>query len=250
MTVSVVSPVYHGEKIINQLVERLENSFKILKIEFEIILVDDCSPDLSWKVIKKLCEKKKYIKGIKLSRNFGQHYAIMAGMKLAKGEWVVVMDCDLQDQPEEIINLFEKTKDGYDIVFAKRVERYDSIFKKVTSKLFYKVFGYLTSTKQDSTIANFGIYNKKVINAVLSMGDYIRYFPTMVQWVGFKSTKIEVKHSPRIIGTSSYTLKKLLNLAIDNIIAFSDKPLRLLIKFGLCLAILSFLIGLIYLLYY
>ncbi|GAA4268001.1 glycosyltransferase family 2 protein [Hyunsoonleella aestuarii] len=247
MKISVVSPIYKTEKSIQELVDRLNEVLAMLCDNFEIILVEDGSPDNSWNIIKEICKNDSNVKGIKLSRNFGQHNAITCGLNAARGDWIVVMDCDLQDHPEEIPNLFNKTKEGYDIVFAQREKRQDTFLKKFSSIFFYRILSYLTNTKQDATIANFGIYNKKVIQAVLSMNDYIRYFPTMVQWVGFKSTKIKVTHSSRFDGKSAYTFSKLLKLAFNIIISYSDKPLRLLVKFGLIISMLSFLYGLVYL---
>ncbi|WP_299901537.1 glycosyltransferase family 2 protein [uncultured Aquimarina sp.] len=245
--ISIVSPVYLAENLVNTLVERLHKSLSSFGDHYEIILVEDGSPDKSWEQIDKICKTDKNVKGIKLSRNFGQHYAITAGLSHANGEWIVVMDCDLQDKPEEILQLFNKATEGYDIVYAQRRERQDNIFKKLSSKIFYKTFGYLTNSKQDASIANFGIYSNKVIKSVLSMKDHVRFFPTMVQWVGFKSTKIYVKHGLREEGESSYSWGKLIRLAIDNIISFSDKPLRLTIRLGLSIASISFLSGIFYL---
>jgi len=250
MKISIVSPVYLGEKLVPQLVERLKKSLAIIGGTYEIILVEDGSPDNSWEAIQKVCENDATVKGIQLSRNFGQHYAITAGLERAQGEWIVVMDCDLQDQPEEISKLLEKANEGFDIVYAQRKIRHDSFFKILSSKIFYSIFAYLTDTKQDSSVANFGVYNRKVINAVLSMNDYTRYFPTMIQWVGFNSAKVTVKHASRIAGSSSYSWRKLTKLALNNIIAFSDKPLKLTIRLGFTLSILSFITGLIYLYQY
>ena len=120
----------------------------------------------------------------------------------------------------------------------------------MSSILFYKVFSYLTETKQDATIGNFGIYHKKVIDAVLSMNDNLRYFPTMTQWVGFNKTKVEVDHAKRENGKSAYTFRSLLKLAFNNIISFSDKPLRLVMKFGFFMSLFSILIGFFYLFKY
>ena len=152
---SIVSPVYRAEKIIPELVERIKIAASQITDNFEIILVEDCGPDNSWSAIEKECLIDKRVKGIKLSRNFGQHYAITAGLNYSKGEWVVVMDCDLQDLPEEISNLYNKTKEGFDIVLARRFERQDTFLKRLSSKIFYTTLSYLTGTKQDNTIANF-----------------------------------------------------------------------------------------------
>ena len=244
--ISVVSPVYKAENIIQELVRQLD--FEISKItpNFEIILVNDCSPDDSWNQIKIECEKNSKVKGINLSRNFGQHYAITAGLNYACGEWVVVMDCDLQDRPEEIYFLHKLALEGNQSVFAQRVVRNDNLIKKLSSKLFYIIFSYLTETKQDGSVANFGIYHNSVIKAVLSLGDKIRYFPTMVQWVGFKKAYLPVKHDSRFEGKTSYNFNQLLKLAISTILAFSDRPLRLTLKVGFIISFSSFLVGLFY----
>jgi glycosyltransferase involved in cell wall biosynthesis len=214
-------------------------------VTFEIILVDDRSPDNSWEVMKQLSTKFPEVKSIRLSRNFGQHPAIMAGLTKAKGEWVVVMDCDLQDQPEEINALYKKAIEGYDMVLASREVRKDNFFKILSSKIFARLYGYLTDSNFDNSVANFGIYNKKVIEEVLNMNDFIKSFPLFVQWVGFNKTIIKVEHAKRNSGKSSYTYRKLLSLAFNTIISFSNKPLKLVVKFGLLISILSLIIGIL-----
>lgn len=238
--ISVVSPVYNADKLVDSLVERITASVSKITPDFEIVLVDDFSPDNSWKKIEENCKKFSYVKGIKLSKNFGQQHAIAAGMENAKGNWIVIMDCDLQDRPEEIPNLYTKALEGFDIVLASRVQRRDDFFKKTFSKAFYSVLGYLTGTKQDDTVANFAVLSRKVVNAIISMGDYHRYFPTMVKWVGFKITTLEIQHADREDGKkSSYSYKKRLDLAINTILSFSDKPLRLAVKLGLAISFIS-----------
>lgn len=248
--ISVVSPVYMAEKLVGKLVEKVSEQIAMVTDDFEIILVEDGSPDLSWQSIEAACAKNKKVKGIKLSRNFGQHYAITAGLDHASGEWVVVMDCDLQDRPEEIPRLFQKAQEGFELVFARRSVRQDSFFKKSSSQLFYRLFSFMTETPQDHSIANFGIYHQKVIQAILSMGDHIRYFPTMSQWVGFRKAYLEVEHGAREEGKTTYTWRKLLRLAWDNIIAFSDRPLRLAVSFGILISSIAVLIGFYYLIQY
>lgn len=248
MHISIVSPIYKGEKMLDELVSRIKVSLSTITDDYEIILVNDQSPDNSWEVIQSICAVDKKVKGVNLSRNFGQHYAITAGLSKSTGEWVVVMDCDLQDRPEEISNLYCKALEGYDSVFAQRVERQDTFAKRMSSTIFYMVFSFLTDSKQDKSVANFGIYHRKVVNAILSMGDSIRYFPIMAQWVGFRKYYLPVVHAEREIGKSSYSLFKLLKLASDNMIGFSDKPLRLMLKFGFFVVIISILIAIFYLL--
>lgn len=250
MEISIVSPIYKAENIVKELVRQIIYNVEMVSSDFEIILVNDASPDKSWQEISEICKSDKRVKGINLSRNFGQHYAITAGLNFAKGEWVVVMDCDLQDRPDEIPNLYKQALKGWDSVFAQRIERQDSFAKRISSKCFYALFSYLTETHQDSSVANFGIYNRKVVNAILSMQDSVRYFPTMAQWVGFNKYYLPVRHSERLEGKSSYTIKRLLKLAFDNIIAFSDKPLRLVVKFGFILSFLSLCIAFYFLIRY
>lgn len=238
--ISIVSPVYGCRTCLVELYLRLKKTLEPITKDFEIILVNDNSPDDAWPTILELAEKDKRVKGIMLSRNFGQHYAITAGLSFAKGEWVVVMDCDLQDQPEEIPQLYGKAIEGYEVVLAKRVERQDHFFKKLTSKLFYNTLAYLTDTEQDAQVANFGIYHQKVVAAILSMHDKTRYFPAMVKWVGFRRTEIDVEHAARKEGKSSYNFKALIRLALNTILSFSDKPLRLTVKIGVLISAFSF----------
>jgi polyisoprenyl-phosphate glycosyltransferase len=246
MYLSIVSPVYRAEKIVDKLVEEIHASVKTITDDYEIILVEDGSPDNSWEKIETICQTDPKVKGIKLSRNFGQHPAISAGLEESTGEWVVVMDCDLQDRPLEIPRLYAKAQEGFDTVLAQREYRQDSFLKKLSSRIFYKIFSYLTDTKQDNTVANFGIYHQKVIKAILNLGDRIRFFPTMVQWVGFRKTYLPVQHDERFDGKSSYSWKSLLNLAFNTIVSFSDKPLRLTIRLGLWISLLSSLLGVMY----
>lgn len=243
MYLSVVSPVYRAENLVVELVARINRSVGLVTDEYEIILVDDGSPDGSWATIEGICAEHPRVKGIKLSRNFGQHYAITAGLAAARGAWVVVMDCDLQDKPEEIPGLLAKALEGNDLVLARRSVRMDSWLKRISSRVFYSLFSYLTDSTQDPSIANFGIYHQRVIQAILSMGDQIRFFPTMSQWVGFKRATVDVEHAARPEGGSSYTWSKMLDLAFNNIIAFSDKPLRLTVRLGLFISAAAFIMG-------
>ena len=240
---SIVSPVYRGEKMTEELVRRISESVSPITEHYEIILVNDASPDNSWNVIRKECEKDSRVKGINLSRNFGQHYAITAGLSYAKGKWVVVMDCDLQDRPEEIPNLYKKSQEGYDIVYARRVSRKDGFMKKLSSICFHKIFNWLSGIKSDSTIANFGIYKKCVIKEFNKMGERARSFPSLVKYLGFKSTIVDVEHDERAEGKSSYSLYKLLKLSFDIIVSNSNKPLRMAVGLGFGMSSISFLLA-------
>lgn len=246
--ISVISPVYGASTLLEELVSRIESSVSKISDDYEIILVEDHGPDDSWEKIQRMCARNKKIVGIQHSRNFGQQYALNCGLDHARGEWVVTLDCDLQDRPEEIPKMFTKAQEGYDIVLASRQNRRDDALKKFYSKVFYKVLSYLTDTHMDASVANFALYHRKVVDALMSMHDYFRYYPTMIQWVGFRLTKLEIEHAEREDGIkSSYNFKKRLNLAMNTIISFSDKPLRLIVRVGILISVLSalFAVGLV-----
>jgi polyisoprenyl-phosphate glycosyltransferase len=237
--ISVIIPVYGCDKSLPELCERLTTSLESIVKKYEIILIDDCGIGSTWEVIQNITKRNNSVKGIRLSRNFGQHIAITAGLEESVGSWIVVMDCDLQDRPEEITRLYEKAQSGVDIVFAQRIDRQDSFFKKSTSRLFYRVLGYLTETKLDYSVANFGIYDRKVIDAILSMKEVHKFFPVMVRWVGFSSTSIKVTHADRVYGDTTYTLRSLIALSFGVMLSFSDKPLRLIVKVGFIVSFVS-----------
>lgn len=237
--ISIVSPVYRAEALVDSLVETIIEEVSKITSNFEIILVEDCGPDNSWDRIKENCAKYPFLKGIKLSRNFGQQHAMQAGMDASRGDFVVTMDCDLQDHPTEIIKLYNKAQEGFDIVQASRVNRQDDFLKKLSSVLFNRLLGYLSETKQDPTVANFVLYRRAAVEAISQVNDYRRYYPMLIQWVGFKQTKVEIDHRERDEGGSSYSYKKRIVLAIDTILTFSDKPLRMAVKFGVLTTLIA-----------
>ncbi len=239
INISIISPVYKAENLIDELVLRIDSVMKQITANYEIILVEDASPDNSWGKIQENCNKYPKLKGIKLSRNYGQQHAIQAGLDASRGEYVITMDCDLQDQPEEIGKLLNKAKEGYEIVVASRKNRQDDFFKKFLSRAFYSTLGYLTETKQDRTVANFVVYHRKAVDAMASLKDHNRYYPMLHQMIGFNYTKVEIEHAERKDGKSSYSFKKRLKLGLDTILTFSDKPLRLAVKLGVFLSFLS-----------
>ena len=241
VNISVIIPVYKCCNCLHELSDRLTKAISPITEDFEIIMVNDASPDQSWNVIKQLSSADSRVRGIKFSRNFGQHRAITAGLDHARGDWAVVMDCDLQDKPEEIIKLYDKAKEGYDIVFGRRHSRNDSFLKKTGSRLFYKVFDYFTDSKIDNTVANFSIISAEVVKAMRTLREQNRSYPLFINWVGFTRANVDIEHAKRSRGKSSYTFKKLLDLAVDNIVSQSNKPLRLSIKLGFSMSILSIL---------
>jgi dolichol-phosphate mannosyltransferase len=237
--ISVVSPVYCCAGCLRDLCTRLAAELTPLGESWEIILVDDASPDEAWATMRKLCSADTRVKAVALSRNFGQHYAIAAGLEHARGEWIVVMDCDLQDRPEEIARLYAKAQEGHDIVFAEREARQDGWFKRNASRAFIALLNYLTGARYDYRTSNFGIYSRAVIDAVRSMGDRSRFFPVMVRWTGFRATSLPVRHDARAEGGSSYSSRKLLRLALDIILSSSDKPLRVVAALGIIVSMIA-----------
>lgn len=241
--ISIIIPVFQAELILDELLKKTKSAVSHITKNYEIILVNDASTDNSWLSIVQAGIEDTRIKGINLSRNFGQHYAITAGLRNATGEWVVVMDCDMQDNPDEIPNLYNAAIDNWDIVYAKRIERQDSYFKKLSSIIFHKVYRYLSGFKSDSKIANFGIYNSKVILEFNKMNELSRSFPSLIQYLGFKVSSINITHNERFEGNSTYTFRKLFKLTTDVILSNSNKPLIISINIGFIIAFCSFFIA-------
>lgn len=240
---SVVIPVYKAENCLDELYFRLNAALESISPDFEIVLVEDCGGDNSWQVIERLATADPRVRGIQFTRNFGQHYGITAGLDICRGDWVVVMDCDLQDRPEEIPRLYAKAQEGFDVVLALRGVRCDSPLKRITSWLFYRIFSYLADIKYDGESGNFRIVSRKVVANFRRMGEQLRFFGGLVQWMGFPTSSIEVEHAERFDGKTTYTFGKLWKLASETIIAHSDKPLRLAVRFGFLMAFLSFFYG-------
>lgn len=246
--ISVVIPVYKAEKFLHEFYYRLKSSLETITDDFEIIMVEDCGNDSSWEIIQDLQKKDKNLKGIQFTRNFGQHYGITAGLDHCTGEWVVVMDCDMQDRPEEIPRLYAKALEGHDMVLAVRTERQHPLHRRATSWIFYKAFNYLTDMKYDGRIGNFRIMSIKVVDQFCLMREQLRFFGGLLYWMGFPTVTLNVAHAERCEGKSTYTYRKLWKLAMDTIIAYSDKPLRLCVKFGFILSFFSMLLA-VYIIY-
>ena len=241
--ISVVIPVYKAEKSLDELYRLLRISLEKITENFEIVLVEDCSGDASWQVIERLARADPRVRGMTFSRNFGQHYGITAGLDHCRGDWVVVMDCDLQDRPEEIPRLYAKAQDGYEIVLASRGTRNDPWLKRVTSRVFYRLFSYLADIDYDGDSGNFRIMSRKVVTNFRGMREQLRFFGGLVQWMGFPTARINVQHGARHEGKSTYTVAKLFKLASDTVIAYSDKPLRIAVRLGFVMASLAFCYG-------
>lgn len=241
MKISVVIPVYGCRAALPELHRRLVNSLSELTNDYEIILVNDNCPQNSWEVIEELCIQDDSVKGIELSKNFGQMKAILAGLDYASGDWVVVMDCDLQDRPEEIKRLYAKAQEGYDVVFARRKVRKDNPFKVFLANQFYKVYRFATDGNYDGAVCNFSIVKRDVVENYCKMREQHRGYVMYIRWLGFRQAVIDVEHNERYEGESSYSLKKRINMAIELLTSQSDKVLRLFVGLGFGMSLVAFM---------
>lgn len=242
MKISVVIPIYGCRAALPELHQRLTDSVQSITNDYELILVNDNCPQNSWEVIEELCKRDNHVKGIELSRNFGQMKAILAGLDYADGDWIVVMDCDLQDRPEEIPRLYAKAQEGYDVVFARRKERKDNPIKVLLAKIFYKVYEFATDGSYDGAICNFSIVKKDVIKNYCQMREQHRGYVMYIRWLGYRQAVIDVEHNERFEGKSSYSLKKRMNMAIELLTSQSDKVLRLFTTLGFLMSLISFFV--------
>jgi dolichol-phosphate mannosyltransferase len=243
LVISVVVPVYQSRESLNELASRLVKSLGQIGVSFEVILVDDGSPDGCWEEIREIAKLDSRFIGLRLSRNFGQHPAIAAGLERCTGDWVVVMDCDLQDLPEEIPNLYSKALEGFEQVVGVRSNRQDSVLKKLSSRVYLRILSKLVGVRLNTSVGNFGIYSKRVVDVITSMGEQGRTFGLLALWTGFSRFELEVVHGARLYGDSSYSVKALIRLAFSGIVNHSDKPLKLTLKFGALLSSVSILYG-------
>jgi polyisoprenyl-phosphate glycosyltransferase len=245
---SVVIPLLNEETNLDPLYTRLTAVMELLAKPYEIIFVDDGSRDNSLKILKQIHQKDKRVKVISFTRNFGQHIAVTAGLDLSKGESVVLMDADLQDQPEEIPKLLAKIDEGFEIVYSKPTQRQDTLFKKITSKLYLNMLSKLTNSAINPEIPSFRVMTRKVVDYFNQFRERSRFFGGMVAWMGFSYAVVPTEHSNRFSGKTKYSLVKMFRMGLEGIISFSDFPLRLIGTLGLIVSILSFLVGLYYVL--
>ncbi len=234
-SLSIVSPVYMAEEIVDELVARIASEVALFEKNYEIILVDDGSLDNSWSRIEKNCRMNSRIKGIKLSRNFGQHHAIAAGLAETKGNYVVVMDCDLQDNPKYIQQLVNRAKEGVDIVYTVKNERNHGRIKNLFADMFHGIFNWLVGNKtlySNGKIGSFSCISRKVVEAYGKLKDYYRPYLVIMQWLGFSHSFVTVDHDKRFKGRSSYSFAKLINHAVNGIISQTDRLLKVTITLG------------------
>lgn len=233
---SVVVPVFNEEEVIQDTYYRLKQVMDRVPGSYELIFVDDGSTDNSREILKALSRKDRTIKIIIFSRNFGHQAAITAGMDFAEGKAVVVIDADLQDPPEVILKMIEKWKEGYDVVYGKRIKREgETFFKKITAACFYRVLRKLANYDLPTDVGDFRLVDRKVCDILKNFREKNRYLRGMISWMGFRQGEVEYVREERQAGTTKYTLQKMIKLAFDAITSFSYKPLKMASYLGVIL---------------
>jgi dolichol-phosphate mannosyltransferase len=249
MEISVIVPSFNEEKNVPLIYERLTSTLSQISDDYEIIFVNDCSKDNTLSVIKTIAQEDSHVKYISFSRNFGHQIAVSAGLDLCKGEAVVIIDADLQDPPELILEMYEKYKEGYKVVYARRKSREgETWFKKITAKLFYRFLSAMTSIEIPVDVGDFRLIDKVIVKHLRNMPEKSKYIRGQISWIGYKQTFVEYHRDARLYGKTNYPLKKMLRLAFDGITAFSDKPLKMASAIGILSAIIS-LLAIIYALF-
>ena len=243
---SIVIPVFNEEKMILPMYEKL---VPFLNNEDEVLFINDGSTDTTVNEIKSLIEKDRRLKLINFSRNFGHQPAITAGLQYSEGDVVIVMDCDLQDPPELIPELLKKWKEGYDVVHCIRKKRKESLFKRVSYKLFYWLYTRLSDFETLMDSGDFSLMSRRVVNEINKMQEKAKFIRGLNLFVGFRHTAIEYERPGRFKGETKYNLIKLVKLALDGIFSFTTFPLRIMSFLGFCLLLSSFIMILV-LVYY
>ena len=244
MKISIVSAVYHGEPFIEELTHQLDHILSKMAVDFEIIYVDDRSPDDAWVKINKVAAANTKIKGIRFSKNYGQHRAISAGLNYADGDYVILVDCDMQDATEYIPDLIQEAMRGNDIVFARKSSRQFSKIRNFATEIYFKLYNLLTDGEPvDSTIGTFSVLSKKAVQAYRRFKDNDRHYVLIVKLLGFKTSYVLLPHRKRKIGKSSYSLRRLIHHAIDGITSQSTRLLRYMLILGVMVLVFVVIFG-------
>lgn len=239
-SISVVVPVYGCVACLGELCRRLTAVLVQMTDSFEVILVDDRSPDDSWSAIRGLRETYPRVRGLRLSRNFGQHIAITAGLQAARGDYVVVMDCDLQDPPEKIPELFAKLREGgHELVLARRVERHHSLFRVLAARAYFGLMSRMAEERIDGSYGTFSLLSRKVVQAFLQFSERERHYLFILRWLGFSTGTVDYVHQERAAGRSSYSLGRLIRHAVDGLFFQATVLLRWIVVSGLLVALLG-----------
>lgn len=241
--ISVVTPVYGCRNTLVELAKRVQEAFEKEDIDWELVLIDDRGPDQPWSVIKELASNNPCIRGVRLSRNHGQHLAIWAGLESARGEFVAVIDCDLQDDPAIIPELYRQmTLEDVEAVIVDRGTWSDSRLRRTGSKAFYAMIKWLSGV-EIKNVGNFGLYSRRMVDTLLLFSEQEIFLPIIIGLVGFETKRFKLDRHGRFEGESSYNLLKLIRLAGAIIIRYSDRPLKLSVFVGLAFSSVSALVS-------
>ncbi len=243
--ISIIVPMYYEQEVAKECYKRIKEVLIKLsnEYEYEIIFVNDGSKDKTLDILKAIAVEDKFVKIISFSRNFGHQAAVTAGIKNCDGDVTVIIDADMQDPPELIIDMLEKWKEGYKIVYAKRKKRRgESPFKLITAKMFYKALNSLSNVDIPKDTGDFRLVDKEVIEVIKELPEHNKFLRGLFSWVGYKQTPIEYERNERYAGKTKYPLGKMLKLATDGIIGFSTKPLKIVGALGICSILISIII--------
>jgi dolichol-phosphate mannosyltransferase len=245
---SLVVPIYNEAETIPELVRRLTDLVGKLDGAAEVILVDDGSSDGSYELMSSAREADPRFKLLRLSRNFGHQIAVTAGLDVAAGNAVIVMDADLQDPPEVALELAARWREGYEVVYAVRERREgETPFKRATASLFYRLFRRMSDVDVPLDVGDFRLVDRRALDAFRSMRESNRYVRGMFSWIGYRQVGVPFRRDERYAGETKYPLRKMLRFATDGIVSFSAYPLRLALNLGFIVSALSFLLGIVFL---
>ncbi|MBA4853923.1 glycosyltransferase family 2 protein [Emticicia sp. BO119] len=248
--ISIVIPIFNEEENLQNLYNRLTAAAPSWGEDYEIVLVDDGSRDSSLTMMRVMAEKDVHVRVVKLSRNFGHQPAISAGIKMAKGDAIVIMDGDLQDPPEELHRFLDKWREGYEVVFAIRTKRKEGFFKKMAYSTFYRILAWISDIEIPLDSGDFCVMDRKVVNVLVhEMPEQLRFVRGMRAFAGFKQVGVTYERAERAAGEVKYTFKKLVQLALDGLFGFSSFPLRLATYMGFIISIPSFFLGIFFVLH-
>ncbi len=241
MFLSIVAPCMNEEEVLEEFYFRVLSVIKEAMIsDYEFILVDDGSKDQTWEIIKLLNRKNRRVKGIQLSRNFGHQCALTAGLDEAAGDFIFIIDSDLQDPPELLVPMINKMQEGFDVVYGQRRGRAgETKFKLITAGLFYRMLSKLADIDIPKDTGDFRLINRKVLEAYRKISESQRFTRGLIAWLGFRQTALLYDRKPRFAGVTKYPLRKMINFSLDAMTSFSLKPLRLIIFLGVITSVFS-----------
>lgn len=241
MKLSIVVPCYNEESVLPKFYEAIKATMAQLNITYEVVFINDGSRDGTQKALEKFAEQDELIRFVSFSKNFGKESAMLAGLSYATGDYVLIMDADLQHPPSLIPVMLEKAKQGYDQVIAKRNRSGEKLTRSLLTKLYYKFINSLVDVQLENGIGDFRLLSRQAVDALLSLKEYNRFSKGLFSWIGFNETVIEYDNIIREEGASRWSFASLLNYGIDGVISFNNKPLRIAIYLGLAVTILDIL---------